>query len=407
MEQKNSRLQLNKFFIPLVIFEIVVAICCYQGVVRSYNATMFALSYKYGFTSRSLLGTIYQGLNDIMPFDMMNYDSVFVFANVITVIFFVIVMAFTYYILTHIDADKRHTCLYLLFFFDTFVVSTFFAGFNFMRVDLFMIIIAIASVFLICKGRLEWLIIPLSMLSVMFHQGFVFMYFNVALVLLIYQACTTKNYKKYVTIAALSFIAVSVLFVWFEFFSRSNGMSIYEEVVNNARRLTYNGQYHNTLIAHEVLGIDLSTSESEWHKMNVFQWGFFTILFIPFIVIFVRFFINVFKQTNKLRERFKYLCVLLGSLTMLPDFLLKIDFGRWVMAVMVYYILVICASVVLRDEIIIKALDKMYVNIKAKSWRIFLLLYPIMFIPLCDTDIDGFTQQLSSWLNHLVGWYSF
>ena len=396
----------NRFFIPLLIFEILVAICCYRGVVRSYNATMLALSYKYGFTSRSLLGTIYQGLNDILPFDMMNYNAVLIFGHIMTMLFFVVVMAFSYYILVHTADDNRHTCEYLLFFFDTFAVATYFAGYNFLRVDIFMIMIAIASAMLICKGRYEWLIIPLSAVGVMFHQGFVFMYFNVALALLLYRAFDKKGGKRYIITAIISFVTVSVLFIWFELLSHGGGTSVYEEVVENAKQLTLKGQYHASLLSHEILGIDLTGSESEWHKMNLVQSSFFVVLFLPYIIILIRFFVGVFKQTHTIRERLKYICVAFASLTMLPDFLLKIDYGRWVMAVIAYYSIVICVLAVLKDEIIIKQLDKMYVTIKKSSWGVLLVVYVIVFIPLCDTDINGFAQHLSAWFNHIFKIYS-
>ena len=269
-----------------------------------------------------------------------------------------------------------------------------------------MIVIALICAVLICKDRFIWMIIPLSAIGVMFHQGFVFMYFNIALALSLYQAFDKKNKRKYIIVFVASFITASALFIWFEFLSRTNGAQILDEVINNAEALTLNSQYHPALIAHEVLGIDLATSEAEWHKMNLFHLGFFTILFIPYIVIFVRFFKDVFKSAVTLNDKMKYIVILLGALTILPDFILKIDYGRWIMATITYYAVVLCALSVMGDKIIVEQLDATYKRIKAKPWSMFLLLYPIMFIPLCDTDIDNFTQQLSAWLNHIVGFYS-
>lgn len=233
--------QLNKFYIMLLAFEILVAMCAYQGVVRSYNATMLSLSYKYGFTSRALLGTIYQSIADIMPFDMYNYESVLVFAHIITIVFFVFIMVFSYYCLISVGEEKQNTCKYLLFFFDTFVISTFFGGFNFLRVDLFMIVIALLCALIICKDKYLWLVIPLSALGVMFHQGYVFMYFNIALVLLLYRVLIEKKKTKYIVVFVLSFLVASVLFIWFEFLSRKNGLQIIDQVVETAKMITYKG----------------------------------------------------------------------------------------------------------------------------------------------------------------------
>ena len=64
----NGRnLEIVKFMIMLTVFSFAVFITNYQYVIRSYNSTMLALSYKYGFTSRALLGTIYHLVNRILP----------------------------------------------------------------------------------------------------------------------------------------------------------------------------------------------------------------------------------------------------------------------------------------------------------------------------------------------------
>lgn len=405
---REKKIEIRKFLIPLIIFEIVVFICTYQGVVRSYNSTMLALSYEYGFTSRSLLGTIYHILNYIMPFDIINYNAVLRFAQIVTGFFFVFVIYFSYYCLKNIEEKNFKTCEYILFFFDTVTIATFSSGFNFLRVDLFMVLVAILSAIIISKKEFEWLIIPLSAIGVMFHQGFVFMYFNVALVLLFYQILTEKKKAKYIIIFVLSFIVGSVLFVWFELLSRTNGAMIIDSVLADAKNLAYEGKYHSTLIAHEVLGIDLATAEWEWHKMNIIQMIIFSVLFIPYIVIFVKFFARLFKNATSKLNLFKYIIVLIGSLTMLPDFLLKIDYGRWIMSVVAYYAIVICSLVVMNDEGIIKELISSYERIKEKPWSILLLVYPIMFVPLCDTDINGFAQQICAWLNgNILHWYSF
>ncbi len=405
---REKKIEIRKFLIPLIIFELVILICTYQGVVRSYNSTMLALSYEYGFTSRSLLGTIYHVLNFIIPIDIMNYGAVLRFAQIVTGLFFVFVIYFSYYCLKNIEEKNFKTCEYILFFFDTVTIATFSSGFNFLRVDLFMVLIAILSAIIISKKKFEWLIIPLSAIGVMFHQGFVFMYFNVALVLLFYQILTEKKKAKYIIIFSTSLIIGSILFVWFELLSRTNGAMIIDSVLADAKNLAFEGKYHSTLIAHEVLGVDLATAEWEWHKMNFVQMILFTLLFVPYIIIFVKFFVRLFKNATSKLNLFKYVIVLIGSLTMLPDFLLKIDYGRWIMSVVAYYAIVICALVVMKDEGIIKELAGAYDRIKEKRWSIFLLVYPIMFVPLCDTDINGFVQQICAWLNgNILHWYNF
>ena len=53
-----------------------------------------------------------------------------------------------------------------------------------------------AGVILILKERAEWLIIPFVALATMVHQGYVFMFFNILLVLLFVKCCDCQGKKQ-------------------------------------------------------------------------------------------------------------------------------------------------------------------------------------------------------------------
>ena len=402
--------EIKKFMTMDIMFCFAVFVCCYQNVVRSYNTTMLALSYEYGFTSRSLLGTIYHVLDALLPLEMMDYGVVLHFAQIVTGLFFLFLMYFSYICLKHCKEEAFGATEFVLFSLDIVTVATFSSAYNFFRVDLFMMLVAMICALLLVNKKAEWLVIPMSCIGVMFHQGFVFMYFNVALVLLLYLFLSSdkKGKVKYGIIFAVSFLAGSALFLWFEFFSRTNGAAIIDQVVADARAVSFEGKYHSTLLAHEVLGVDLSGDESEWHKMNILQMGCFVVLMLPYLMIFIRFFKGLFKKAATAVDKWKYFFVLAGACTMLPDFLLKIDYGRWVMAVVAYYTIVLVALVVLGDQGIRAQLSETYDYYKNKEWGFLLLLYPIMLVPLGDVDINGFVQQISAWLNaNVLDWYHF
>lgn len=394
----SKQKEINRFMIMMIFFGFFTFVCSYQNVVRSYNSTMLALSYEYGFTSRSLLGTIYHVIDKILPINMIDYTVALRFAQICTVFFFAFLYVFVYLCVRSCNEKYLKPCEYLIVFFMLFTISTFSAGYNFFRVDLFMIIVSLIAALLIIYEKAEWLVIPLSAIGVMFHQGYVFMYFNIILVLLLVKFFseeeTNKNKRKwkYGLLFLFSFLIGSVLFLWFEFFSRSNGASIYEHIVNEARNLSYNGAYHSTLLAHEVLGIDLSETETGWRLINIIQLSIFTVLFMPYIVITIKFFKRVLQKSQTKVQKFKYWIVILGAGTMLPDFLLKIDYGRWVLAVIVYYSVVILALAMMNDRIVEEQLLDTYHEITNKPWAIFFLVYPIFFIPLWDVDISGFMQ---------------
>ena len=386
--------EINKYMIMMLFFGVGVFVSSIQNVVRSYNSTLLALSYEYGFTSRSLLGTIYHLIDKILPANMMDYSKVLLFAQIVTGIFFVFLFVFVYLCLKRCRVEYIKPCEYIVLFFLLFTIATFSGGYNFFRVDLFMVWVSLLCTLLIVYEKAEWLVIPLSAIGVMFHQGYVFMFFNVTLVLLFYKFLSgdKKRKWKYGTLFVVTFLVGSALFLWFEFFSRSNGAAIFDQIAEEAANLSLNGQYHTTLLAHEVLGIDLSETEQSFRKMNLADISMFTLFFLPYIIVTVRFFVNLLKGAKTNVDKLKYLAVAIGAATMLPNFILKIDYGRWVLAVITYYALILFALVALQDEQIEYQLKETYDWITVKPWAFVFVAYPILFIPLWDVQITGFIQ---------------
>lgn len=387
--------EINKFMLMILVFGFATFLCCYQHIVRLYNSTMLALSYEYGFTSRSLIGTIYHLVDKILPVDMIDYSMAMRFAQVTTALFFAFLYIFIYLCLKRCKEEYLKPCEYLIVFFILISISTFSAGYNFFRVDLFLVIVCLLSALLIVYEKAEWLVIPLSAIGVMFHQGFVFMFFNVALVLLAYKFLISdkKGKWKYGTIFSLSFLLGSALFLWFEFFSRSNGELFFEQIVTEAQKLSHNGEYHVTLLDHEVLGIDLTGVEADLRIINIVQFPIFFILFLPYTIFTVQFFKGLLKRTESFVDSLKYWIVIIGAGTMLPNFILKLDYGRWIFAVMVYYLVVILALVMMHDKNVEEQVLYSYNSIKSKPWAVLFVMYPIFFVPLWDVDINGFMEE--------------
>lgn len=395
----SKQKEIYRFMIMMIFVGFAVFITSYYNLVRSYNSTMLALSYDYGFTSRALLGWMYHLLDKILPVDMINYSMVLLFACVVTVLFFFLLYIFAFLCLKRCDEKYIKPCEYLILFMMIFTISTYSSGYNFFRVDIFMIAVSMIGAILIVYEKAEWLAIVLSALGVMFHQGYVFMYFNIILILLFYKFLVANNKNKrikYLVIFTLSFCVGAALFLYFEFFSRSNGYAIYDQILAEARLLSNGGAYHTGLLEHEVLGIDLGDSEAEFKETNRKQMLVGVLLFLPYLSIFKNFFRDLIKTAKTNLDKFKYVVVLIGSLTMLPDFLLKVDYGRWYMAVILYYLVVILALVMMKDEHICNQLNNTFSWIASKPWSFLLVIYPILLIPLCDVDISAIVQRIAT-----------
>ncbi len=390
----------------LGVFGLIVFFTTCQWRVRSYNTTMLALDYKNGFTSRALLGTIYHILNGILPFDMMNYHAAFVFALVVTLLFLVLILIFAHACLKRTDSRLSDVAQVLLLLFIAFSMSTFSGGYNFLRVDIFMLTVSMLGALCLISKKAEFLVIPLSAVGVMFHQGYVFMYFNIILILLAVRLIDAQNNRekiRYGVYFASSFLVGSVLFLYFELFSRNSGKEVYDTVVAEAEALSYNGIYHTTLLAHEVLGVDLGDTERGLRLVNRIQFPIYILVMIPFIALFVIMFAGFFSEAKKEKTgRLKYLCILVGPLTMLPDFLLKVDYGRWVMSVVAYYFVVLMALLAMRDGPVETVMAALKAKLSSKLWGYMLLAYPVFFLPYWDVDICEAMRSANRWLADVI-----
>lgn len=391
----------------LLMLTGILFIRFFDSEVNQINGTMLAFSYKYGFISRGLIGTIYGLLNKILPFDMMNYTWTYRYTFGITIVYYVVLLVFLAFCLKRCKKTTADMMRYLIVFFLMFAVPMFCSEFNFGRLDVYCVMLSFIGALLLIEERFEWLLVPVSALGVMVHQGNVFMFLNIILVLLLYKALSRegKDRKKYLTIFGFCFLTASVLFLWFELFSHVNGGNIYDEIVAKAQLLCKNADYHADVIDHEILGIDLSDREIMWRKFNLIQFPIFIVLMSPYIFMTFLFFRNMFRQAKSRTDKWKYLIVAAGAGTIVPDLLLKADYGRWMFAIICYYCVVILALLAMQDKVAEEQLANLFERMKKLPGAWLLLIYPLLLQPLGDVYICDVTELLGKIIDaHLFHW---
>lgn len=404
---KAEKCSEKKYIVLMAVIMTFLFLRFYDGEVIRINTTMFAFSYKYGFISRGLVGSIYALLDTVVPFDLMHYGCVLIFTLGMTILFYVMLLIFVHLCLKRCGENVRDKVQMIFLFFVIFAVPMFCAKYNFGRLDLYCVMLSLMGTYLLILGKAEWLVIPIAALGVMVHQGYVFMFVNILLVLLFYKAFSAGQQKKYMIIFVVTFLVVSVLFLYFELFSHVNGEGIYEEVVQIATNVGRDGLYHKDVIDKEILGIDLADREVVWYRYEIMQFPFFLLLMSPYIVILCKVLSNVIKNCHEKKEKMKYIAITIGAGTILPDLLIKVDFGRWMFSIICYYCVVILAVLAMGDYKLEQALDIVFGDIRKKYGMAsyLLLVYPLLLQPLGDVNINQITayigQLLNSWFFHL------
>ena len=70
-ERRLSVKEIREFMAAELFFGLLLFLRYYEAWVNLMNGTVLAFSYKYGFISRGLVGSFYQWLDRVLPFDMM------------------------------------------------------------------------------------------------------------------------------------------------------------------------------------------------------------------------------------------------------------------------------------------------------------------------------------------------
>ena len=407
-EEKEDKMKIRnrqtKFMLMLLFFSAIIFFYSYNGRVAVYQTTLYAFSYKYGFISRAFIGTLYQGIGKIFSVNMLNYQMALFYTQVITALFFVLMFGFFWFLIQKMDEDTWKHGELVIILYTLLTVSMFSCSKNFGRVDIYLVALSFVAVMLLCTNKHLWLLVPIVAVCVMIHQGYVFMYFNIILVLLIYRFFTEKkeNRLRNGALFFCVFFVGSSLFLYFEFFSRTNGMEIVDEIIRNASAVSYQGSYHETLIDHEILNVDLSDVEWDFHKENFVQLPFFALMTAPFIWLLIQFAKNVFSRCHLLEEKIKYFFVCFGFLTLLPNYILKVDYARWTYAMFSYFSIMVLALIVLKDEIVIESIEEVANMRKKHPGMILLIPYLTIFVPLWDVYFNQASKHFSDWLNVYV-----
>ena len=386
----------------LAVIEILLFLRDYGGYVNSYNSSIFALSYKYGFISRGLSGTIFRLVNKVLPFDIMSYNGVLRYSQAVTALFMILVWLFCFYIIYKSNENNYRHIQIVSVLLVVFSIPFFSNSFNFGRVDIYLVATAVLSVLILLWRKMEWLIVPLSCFAVMFHQAYVFMFFNVTLVILIYRFIESdkKGRVKYLVLFVLSFVGASALFLYLNFFAHTTDISIYNNVVEDAVTLSKEDEgYHKALLQHEVLGIDPTTSEWEHHLKNFIEFPIFALIMLPYIILVVRVFVSTIKNAPQKIDKYKYVVLAIGVLTILPNLILKVDYGRWMFSIIVYYILIFAFLIAAGDKQFTLALDGEINRIKAKPFVLIFYVLPLMVTPMWDVNICMVSAHLAGDLN--------
>ena len=344
----------NRIFLYGILLYMVICVFIYwDHYLDIMNTTVFAFSYQYGFMPRGILGTFLWLYDSIVPFDAISHSTIYLISEVATAIYFIIILWFVITILATVGKKQQNISKWILVVLVLISVPMFLSEDNFGRLDVYLMILMIFCLILLVNEKLEFLIVPAVTLAALIHEGFVFMNLNIILVILLYK-CIIKTDKKerlkYIILLALTFIIPSIIFLYCEFFSHNLGMDVFNDCFAVATKVSHNNDPHEEVLLHEIIGFDVNDMELKHRIWNFEDTPIFLVLFSPYIVFMIAVFRKYVKTAVSKVDKFISFIVLVGPLTLLPEIILKVDYGRYVFSILFYYLAIFLVLLGLRDK---------------------------------------------------------
>lgn len=215
------------FFFSIVIYDFIVVGAfkpwCVTGELYSFHLVDFSM----GFCSRFLPGAIYNFL-----FDNTSVGAITLYCTVLFIVLVAIVSIMLEKFIKLVEVDCRHTLMFLLiyFLFGTFTFSVY--TYRLGSIDFYWVMFSVFSISCLSNKKFYFLLIPLSLLSVISNYGSLVCYIPLIILIAIYKITTLSEKKEKSLLTLVLFIltvASYSLGFYFLMFEHNNLTYSFEE----------------------------------------------------------------------------------------------------------------------------------------------------------------------------------
>lgn len=388
----------------IIIIILIQAIRYFPFKFGGWNQIQLSLNYSYGFVQRAFLGSILDICSKVfhIPWGYMRY-----LYGIMTMLIFTLLILKILYETLHMSLEDKTKKNFFygmaLIFFVGPGWNTYYS--NFAVTDIWLVILSICSMYVIIKGQYIWMALITSVICVLIHPAYVFLYFNCVLSVFAYKILLSKKPTlKYMIWGGITFIVNCALFLYMMFFAHAKTGITIEHVMRRTAEFVSKSveeiSNHEPTIAGylfregNVTGVQFVIQE---------YWLIFIVmlaLFSPFIYEVYRYWKILVRHAREIKCKNNWLYAIfpLGIVTTIPMYIMHNDYGRWTYAVFFYEFSVIYLLNIIKDDNADYATRDLMRRVTAnKSYYIVLLCYAAI--------LGAFEQNLVSPLISTVETY--
>jgi|GEM_PF-1962787 len=375
---KNS---LNKYETGIFFFLFIqlLALAPKIGDLNPIVSTTFLLSFRYGVSSRSFIGTIADFLSN-GSFISKYFVWHLIFCSSIFLIFLVSV-----YLSSVINKSKDNNIKSFILFLSLLCLtcftslSTYFTPQNFGRSEIYALIFMLLLIAVINKPYLKWLIPFFALFTISIHLILVFFYIPFIFILLFYKL---PEKKQYIALFIATFLVVITSFILYLLFHKQtfvfSNASAFAEYLKTKTNLVYTEDFiHMTFFA------DLQDHLLRWQDKRAegflqFSGSISILINFPLILMFAYFWIKCFLHEKQQYMKLFFILPVLLFLYHVPVFFMFYDFGRWMVMIIQIQFMLILYLIYTGNKTVLTVTANMVPAIN-KNWYIIIVICSLMF----------------------------
>lgn len=284
------------------------------------------------------------------------------------------------------------------------------------RLEMYTLLLSLGGViafnYIVNAGIRYILIMIIGVISISIYQGYLFLYFPIMFTVIICDIFKNSRVNfTHCIYGALSCIVVCVSFLWFQFFS----YVIYEDVssmvasLSQKTNLNVNAEavyyecFATVTDAYKAINTKFFLENGEFPREKLFL----TIcILMPIVVIILSLYGKCFSDLKNKHKKIistPYIYCALANLAVLPQFILNIDWGRWLTALTINVFFEILYLSYMGFPEIITALRSLSHYVKEhKETAVFCIIYLSFldkfgasgFLPQVNVLWDGIFQRI-------------
>lgn len=402
----------NKWGLGIGFFLIVTMILELPDAINEWGAVWYATDYSMGIGARFFVGN----LLSFLAGGYIETSDAYWFCVLSVVLVIILFSVVVNQLIKKTEEEYRNVILFVIGIFvaSPGAIAGMWQKGAFGRLETYGLLIALLAIIVFEKSKniyLKYLIVTvLSCISMAIYQGDIFLYYPIILMLFVYDSICTVEYLKVKRIlGSVSIFFTGMTFLYFQFFSHTNFNNV-SEIVGEISLKT------DLPIAAPALDLECFQSVAvAFQSINRhFLMGdelprekiFFTLcLIIPIVVLILAIYLKCDEYRKKqnieiLKTPYMYYIILPAAV--IPQYLLNVDWGRWMRATVIVFFIGILYLFHKKDKGMMLAMERLNDFIQKHK---FLCLLIIIFMASLDkfterqfiSEVDTFTRYFWSY----------